>query len=83
MLNFGLSLRRLLKITGEIIPFSVPALGCSAAIAAVWGAGQIRGIPGPCGVFLCLLGSLLCLMQVVGKEDFLWLQGLIQRKKTA
>lgn len=83
LLNFGLSLRRLLKITGEIIPFSVPALGFSAAIAAVWGAGQIRGIPGQCGVFLCLLGSLLCLMQVVGKEDFLWLQGLIQRKKTA
>lgn len=83
LLNFGLSLRRLLKITGEIIPFSVPALGCAAAIAAVWGAGQIRGIPGQCGVFLCLLGSLLCLMQVVGKEDFLWLQGLIQRKKTA
>ena len=83
LLNFGLSLRRLMKITGEIIPFSVPALGCSAAIAAVWGAGQIRGIPGQCGVFLCLLGSLLCLMQVVGKEDFLWLQGLIQRKKAA
>ena len=83
LLNFGLSLRRLLKITGEIIPFSVPALGCSAAIAAVWGAGQIRGIPGQCGVFLCLLGSLLCLMQVVGKEDFLWLRGLIQRKKAA
>lgn len=83
LLNFGLSLRRLMKITGEIIPFSVPALGCSAAIAAVWGAGQIRGIPGQCGVFLCLLGSLLCLMQVVGKEDFLWLRGLIQRKKAA
>ena len=83
LLNFGLSLRRLLKITGESIPFSVPALGFSAAIAAVWGAGQIRGIPGQCGVFLCLLGSLLCLMQVVGKEDFLWLRGLIQRKKAA
>lgn len=83
LLNFGLSLRRLLKITGEIIPFSVPALGCSAAIAAVWGAGQIRGIPGQCWVFLCLLGSLLCLMQVVGKEDLFWLQGLIQRKKAA
>ena len=81
LLNFGLSLRRLLKITGEAIPFSVPALGCSAAILAVWGAGQIRGIPGQCGVFLCLLGSLLCLMQVVGKEDFHWLRGLVQRRK--
>ena len=83
LLNFGLSLRRLLKITGEPLPFSVPVLGCAAAIGAVWGAGQIRGIPGQCAVFLCLLGSLLCLMQVVGMEDFFWLRGLIQRKKTA
>ena len=80
LLNFILSLRQLLKITGESIPFSVPAFGVSAALAAALGAGffsvpavQVIG-------YLGLLGSLLCLFGVTGMEDILWIRGLIRKK---
>lgn len=81
LVNFLLSLRRLLKITGEHIPFYIPALSCSAAMAAVWGASQISGGIGQCGAYVALLGSLLYLFRVIGQEDFLWLRGLLRAKR--
>ena len=80
LINFLLSLGRLLKITGETIPFFIPALSCSAAIVAVWGAGQISGSVGQCLAYAALLGSLLSLFRIIGREDFHWLTGLWGRK---
>lgn len=80
LINFLLSLGRLLKITGETIPFFIPALSCSAAIIAVWGAGQISGSVGQCLAYAALLGSLLSLFRIIGREDFHWLTGLWGRK---
>lgn len=80
LINFLLSLGRLLKITEESIPFYVPALSMSAAIAAVWGASQISGAAGQCGAYIALLGSLLYLFRIIGREDFRWLKGLLLRK---
>lgn len=80
LLNFILSLRRLLKITGETIPFSVPALGISAAIAAVMGAGSFSSPILQCVAFLGLLWSLLCLFGVSGMEDIRWIRGLVRKK---
>lgn len=82
LVNFALSLRRLLKITGESIPFYIPALSCSAAIAAVWGASHISGNAGQCVAYAALLGSLLYLFRIIGKEDFQWLKGLVRCKTT-
>ena len=81
LLNFLLSLRRLLRITGVRIPFWVPALSTSAALAAVLGAAQflhpsLQGL-----AYIALLGSLLCLFQITGKEDLLWIKGLLRRSK--
>ena len=83
LINFILSLRRLLKITGHTIPFSVPALAVAAALAAVWGASRFSGLLGQCGGYLALLGSLLCLLGVIRREDFQWVRGLLTRKATA
>ena len=30
--------------------------------------------------YLLLLGSLLCLFRVTGREDILWLKGLVRKK---
>ncbi len=80
LVNFLLSLRRLLNITKARIPFHVPAFSFAAAIAAVWGACYVRHPAGQCGAFLALLISLLSLLQVIGREDLRWVWGLITRK---
>lgn len=81
LLNFVLSIRRLLKITGEKIPFYLPAFAVSAALAAVWAASHLSNPIVRSIAFLPLLGSLLFLMGVVRREDLLWLKGLVKVKK--
>ena len=80
LINFLLSLRLLLKITGESFPFHLPALAVSAALLSVWGSIQFP-VPGAKTVsYLLLLCSLLCLFRVTGREDILWLKGLLRKK---
>ena len=81
VINFLLSLRRLLKISGICLPFYIPALSLAAAITAVAGASGISGNPGKCIAYFSILGSLLYLCKVIGKEDFRWLYGLVRTKK--
>ena len=80
MLNFGLSLRRLLKITGESVPFYIPGFGISSAAAAVLGAGTFVSPFLKSIVFLGLFWSLLCLFGVTGKDDIRWIYGLLRKK---
>ncbi len=80
LLNFILSLRRLLKITGERIPLSVPLFSAAALLGAVWGASLLTNAAAQGIAYTLLLGSLLCLFQVTGREDFAWLKGLVGRK---
>ena len=81
LVNFILSLRRLLKITGERLPAHIPILALSAALAALWGARRLGTVSAQCVVFLILLSCLLTLMQVCRKEDFLWFVRLVTRKQ--
>lgn len=81
LINFLLSLRRLLKISGESIPFYIPALTVTAAVSALWGASHIQGIAGQALGYTALLGSLLYLFRIIGQEDFQWLKGLLKAKK--
>lgn len=80
LLNFVLSLRLLLKISGVTLPFYIPALTFSAGAAALWGASRIRGFAGQGLAYIALLGSLLYLFRIIGKEDFRWLRGLVGAK---
>lgn len=80
LVNFLLSLRRLLKITGLHIGFALPSLALSAFLAAVWGASSFPSPAGRAVAFSLLLGGLLCLFGITGKEDIKWLLGLIRRR---
>lgn len=80
ILNFLLSLRRLLKITGEKISFHIPAFSISSAVAAILGAGYFKTPVASTTSFILLFGSLLCLFQVTGREDIIWFKGLIRKK---
>lgn len=80
LLNFILSLRRLLKITGIKLLLHTPFLAIASALIAIWGASGISQPVAQSIVYIALLGSLLCLLQVTGKEDLLWLKGLVHKK---
>ena len=79
-INFLLSLRLLMKTTKEHIPFHVPMLSAAAALTAIWGAAFFREPVSRGLAYMMLLGSLLCLMGITGKEDLLWLRGLLHKK---
>lgn len=82
-LNFGLSLRRLLKITGIHIRLSVPlAAGVSiAAAVAVCTALSSPAWQAVC--YLLIFGYLLFLLGVMEKEDLRWIKGLLRKKRPA
>ena len=79
-LNFILSLKLLFKITGESIPFHLPAFAGAAVLLSVWGAAVFSAPAASAVAFLLLLGSLWCIFGVTGQEDLLWLKGLIHKK---
>jgi len=80
LLNFGLSLRRLLKITGKRIPFTLPVYSILCAMFGIHcctllSKPQFRGICYP--LILC---TSLYLLKVLTKEDWHWLISLIRKK---
>ena len=80
LINFGLSIRRLMKITGQRLPLLTPSV-CAGSIAA--GIGLAASLPHPAakaGAYLAILGSLLTLCGIVSKEDLQWIKGLIYKK---
>lgn len=80
-LNFGLSLRRLLKISHVRIPYYVPLLSASAAIASLWITSHLHNSLLRIPAYLSLLTSLLYLLCIIGREDLQWISGLIKNKK--
>lgn len=81
LINFLLSLRRLLKISEVVLPFHIPALALASSMTAMLGASKITGVPGQCLAYFALLGSLLSLFRIIRQEDFHWLKGLVSAKK--
>jgi hypothetical protein len=59
----------------------VETVSLSAAMAAVLGASRISGNTGQCISYCALLGSLLYLCKIIGKEDFRWILGLVGARK--
>ena len=78
LINFGLSLRRLLKISGIRLPFFVPAMGFAGTLAAVWSAVFVPRTMFRLAVYPVLLFSLLYLLGVVSREDLRWVRGLVK-----
>ena len=79
LINFILSLKRLLKITRIRIPFYIPAFTYAATLAGILGASLLAEVPGRIAAFIFLSGSLMVLFGVVSKSDIRWLKGLVKR----
>ncbi|MBQ9148768.1 MAG: polysaccharide biosynthesis C-terminal domain-containing protein [Oscillospiraceae bacterium] len=80
LVNFLLSLRRLLKITGQHIPFHIPVLAVSSWTFSVWGAAFLPTPPLRAAAYLALLSSTLFLSRLLHREDITWLTGLIRKR---
>jgi stage V sporulation protein B len=80
LLNFLLSLGRLLKISKVRIRVGVPILALLATAAAVIAAGFIKLVLWKILGYLAILGCLLFLLRVLSKEDLQWLRGLLYKK---
>ncbi len=79
LVNFTLSLRRLLIITNEKIPFFIPCLTVSCAVFSVWVCSHAQRPVMRAAGFLPLLFSLLFLCRVLQKDDILWIRGMIKK----
>lgn len=80
LLNFILSLRRLLKISKIKLPFYRPALTCAATALSVMMCKLLASTFLRIPAFLLIAGCFLVLFRVVGKPDFLWIKGLVYKK---
>ena len=80
LLNFLLSLRLLLKTTGERIPFHIPTLSAAAAMAAIWAVSHLSAPGLQAIVYPVLLGTLLFLLGIISLEDIQWLKSLVHKK---
>ena len=79
LINFILSLRRLLKITGIRIPLSIPLLSIAATGAALLAVSTLP-TAAQAALFPVILMCLLYLMQVIRRQDIHWLKGLITKR---
>lgn len=81
LLNFALSVRRLIKLTGKIIPISTVVLTIAATACAIVMSGLVKTPILRAGSYVVLLSCILYLFQVIGREDMRWIKGLVRRNK--
>ena len=79
LINFLLSLRRLLKTSKTQIRPAIPMLAAAATVLSVQ-LGMLVGDPWRIVVYLLSVLALLTLFRVVGIEDIRWLRGLVKKK---
>lgn len=80
IINFILSLRRLLKISKIQIPWYIPIFTVCAGVAAVWAAGFVPQSLLRAAAYIILLFCLLFLSKVLSTDDLAWIKGLIYKK---
>ncbi len=80
LLNFILSLRRLLKITGERIPLYIPLLSAAAGVFSIYACSFVGNVPFRGISYPLVLGSLLFLLRILHREDVRWILSLIRKK---
>ncbi len=79
--NAALSLGLLLRLTKLHIPLKTALGVLGAMIFCTWGASHLQNAWMAAGGYVAGLGSLLYLLQIVGREDLLWLRGLLRPGK--
>jgi O-antigen/teichoic acid export membrane protein len=80
VINYALSLRRLLYITKERIGLQTPLLTLFSSIGAVWVASFVPTVGFRAAAYLVILLCLLFLLGILDREDLRWLIGLIRKK---
>ena len=80
LLNFILSLRKLLQITGPVLPIKTPLMALIAAVCSIWICSHIHHSVAGAILFLPTFICALSLMGLFGKDDLLWLKGLLAKK---
>lgn len=80
LINFILSIRRLMKITGQSLPLLTPALTLVSVMIGIGLAATLSRPAAKIGAFLAVLFSLLTLFRIVSKEDVNWLKSLVYSK---
>lgn len=79
-LNFYLSLRHLLRITGESLSAYIPVWTLTCAIASAWLCGKVPAPILSCASFVPVFFSSLYLTGVLKGEDIRWLRRLAKAK---
>ena len=80
LINFILSLNRLLKISGERIPAYIPLITLAATAAAITVVSFLSAPLIQAALFPVVLICLLYLLNVVNREDIRWITGLVHKK---
>jgi len=83
LLNFVLSLRLLLKITGEKLPADKPMLTLAGLAAAVYAATSLSVPAMRIGAYMIVLCAVWYLLGVIHLSDLDWLKGLVLHKSTS
>jgi stage V sporulation protein B len=81
LLNFALSVRRLKKLIGKIIPLSIVILTLLATAGAIIISSFVNTPFLRAGSYILLLICILYLFRVIGREDVFWIKGLVRRNK--
>lgn len=80
MLNFVLSLQRLLKLTGKVLSGRTIFFTLSSGAIALRVSSSLPSSAAATICFILLLCSMLVLLRVISREDFLWIKGLVRKK---
>ncbi len=81
LLNFVLSLRKLLQITGKVLPLKMPLLAFGGTLCAIWICGHVYHPILRIVVFLPAFICILCLLGLLNKEDLQWVRGLVATQR--
>ena len=80
LINFSLSLRKLLHITDERIPISIPVLTLSASALAVSISQFAPTSISKSASYIAILICFLFLLRILDLGDLTWLKGLIKKR---
>ena len=80
IINFILSVRRLLRITGNLMPVATVLHSALAAVISVFLSEVLINPVLRGGAYILLFGSLLSLFKVLSIEDIRWIKNLIRKK---
>ena len=83
LINFMLSIRRLMKITVKHIPMHIPAFAIGGLLFGTWACSHLANPIIRCVAYALLLAAVLCIGNVVSPADLRWLKGIILQKSQA